>query len=157
MLYRTERESYHNHRSKARSHPDKYICIIVDGMDQAKTNLPYSRKVAKSTQSLRKLRTHLNGVLVHTRAPHGKQAHIFIDLLQWPHDVNLTVTSINRALLHYIANTSSASLPAVLYLQMDNTCRENKNKYLLGYCAFLVESRVFRKVCMATHHAIIFS
>ena len=31
---------YHDHRQKAREEPHKYLTVIVDGMDQAKTNLP---------------------------------------------------------------------------------------------------------------------
>ncbi len=38
------------------------------------------------------------------------------------------------------------SLPGVLYLQMDNTCRDNKNKYTLTFAALLVQLGVFRKV-----------
>ena len=28
------------------------MCVIVDGIDQAKTNLPYTKVIAKSTSSL---------------------------------------------------------------------------------------------------------
>ena len=38
------------------------------------------------------------------------------------------------------------SLPPVLYIQMDNTCRDNKNKYTLTFLALLVELGIFRKV-----------
>ena len=38
------------------------------------------------------------------------------------------------------------SLPSVLYLQMDNTCRDNKNKYTLTFAALLVQLNIFRKV-----------
>jgi len=40
------------------------------------------------------------------------------------------------------------SLPSVLYLQMDNTCRDNKNKYTLTFAALLVQLNIFRKVTM---------
>ncbi|XP_062581892.1 uncharacterized protein LOC134243670 [Saccostrea cucullata] len=38
------------------------------------------------------------------------------------------------------------SLPDVLYLQMDNCARENKNRYLLAFMCYLVECGIFRKV-----------
>ena len=38
------------------------------------------------------------------------------------------------------------SLPSVLYLQMDNTCRDNKNKYTLTFAALLVQLNIFQKV-----------
>jgi len=38
-------------------------------------------------------------------------------------------------------------LPPVLYIQMDNTCRDNKNKYTLTFATLLVELGIFKKVC----------
>ena len=35
-----------SHREKSRSEPEKYLTIIVDGMDQNKTNLPHINQVA---------------------------------------------------------------------------------------------------------------
>lgn len=144
---RNERKSYHRHRQKARSQSHKYLCLIIDGMDQNKTNLPCLRKAAKSTSGLYRLRTHLTGVLNHTSADHGKQVFVFVDILQWPHDSNLTLSIINKVLyLHMQKN--NGSLPPVFYLQMDNTSRENKNKFVLGYLCFLVQVGIFRKVCI---------
>lgn len=125
--------------------PDKYICLIIDGMDQNKTNLPCLRKAAKSTSNLYRLRTHLTGVLDHTRTEYGKHVSVFMDILQWPHDSNLTVTIINKVLVSHMERNNGI-LPPVLYVQMDNTSRENKNKFVMGYFALLVEAGIFRKV-----------
>ena len=38
------------------------------------------------------------------------------------------------------------SLPPYLFLQMDNCYRECKNKYILGFCALLVEKSIFKEV-----------
>ena len=46
-------------------------------------------------------------------------------------------------------------LPEVLYLQLDNTARENKNKYCLAFLALLVEEWIFSEVCNS-HTAIVF-
>ena len=80
---------YHHHWDKANSSLEKYMCIIIDGMDQAKTNFPSTKHVAKSTSGLWRLRTHVTVILVHTRAPRGKLAFVHVDLLQYPHDSNL--------------------------------------------------------------------
>ena len=112
-------------------------------MDQAKTNLPNTKIIAKSTSALWRLRTHVTGVLVHTKAPCGKLAFAFVDLLQWPHDSNLTITLLLNVIFEF---QKAYALPSTLYLQMDNTARENKNKYVLGFCAALVELRIFQKV-----------
>ena len=92
-LYWTEQKKYDSHREKSRSSPENYIPIIIDGMDQAKTNLPNAKLIAKSTSALWRLRTHVTGILLHTKAPCGKLAYAFVDLLQYPHDSNNYVTS----------------------------------------------------------------
>ena len=54
MLYqhRNERKTYYHHREKSKRNPYKYVTIIVDGMDQNKTNLPQLPQVPKSAQNL---------------------------------------------------------------------------------------------------------
>lgn len=112
-------------------------------MDQVKTNLPNTNIIAKSTSGLWRPRTHVTGVLVHTKAPFGKLAFAYVDLLQWPHDSNLTITLLMNALLEF---RKTQPIPSTLYLQMDNTARENKNKYVLGFCAAFVELKIFKNV-----------
>ena len=142
MYCRTERRKYYRHREKARSEPHKYVTIIIDGMDQNKTNIPHLLHVTKSTQNLWRLRTHLTG-LMHTKSSTGKIAYAFYDL-QFPHDCNLTFYALLKALADL--SSSGRSFPRVLYLQLDNCFRENKNKFLLAFCSLLVQQRIFRKV-----------
>ncbi len=113
-------------------------------MDQAKTNLPQTNMIAKSQSSLWKLRTHITGVLVHTKSAHGKIAFSFVDILQYPHGSNLTITILLKVLLEFAE--LAQTFPHTLYIQMDNTVRENKNKYVLAFCAMLVEVGIFKKV-----------
>ena len=40
-LYRKERDAYYKRRAEAIAKPSERISIIVDGMDQSKTNLPH--------------------------------------------------------------------------------------------------------------------
>ena len=80
------------------------------------------------------------GALSHTRTDGGKKAFAFVDIHQYPHDSNLTMT----VLLNVLERTYTGA--KVLYVQLDNCARENKNKYLLGLCALLVEKGIFRKV-----------
>ena len=147
-MTRIERKKYHHHREKSRSSPEKYLTLIIDGMDQAKTNLPNTKLIAKSTSGLWRLRTHVTGVLLHTRAPYGKIAFSFVDILQWPHDSNLTMTLLMNVLIAY---QKQQPLPETLYIQMDNTSRENKNKFVIGFCAIIVELQIFQKVCTYMH------
>ena len=96
---------------------------------------------AKSTQNLYRLRTHLTGALIHTQSPHGKHIQAYYDIMQWPHDSNLILE-----VLCQILYSIREKLPPILYLQLDNCSRENKNRYFLGFCAVLVEKEVFKKV-----------
>lgn len=49
-------------------YPKRFLTIIIDGMDQKKTNIPilYTKaKNSKQISNLQQVRTHLLGVLVH--------------------------------------------------------------------------------------------
>ena len=75
------------HRYKARKHPEKYLTIILDGMDRSKTDTPNVRRVAKSTANLQKLCTHITGAIIHSGlCQMGKQYFGFFDIFQWKHD-----------------------------------------------------------------------
>lgn len=152
LTFRNERRKYHSHREKSRLYPDKFLTLIVDGMDQSKTNLPNTKLIAKSTSSLWRLRTHITGVIMHTKAPFAKLVYCFVDLVQYPHDSNLTLTVILNVLVDFAKINSH--FPEVLYLQMDNTCRENKNRFVLTFCAALVHLRIFKKVRILLYHVL---
>ena len=109
-------------------------------MDQNKTNIPHLRHVTKSTQNLRRLRTHLTGVLVHTKAPEGKIVYGFYDILQFSHDCNLTIT---YSLVKVLANLccSENPLPRVLYLLSG----KQKHKYILSFCTLLVQQKYLKR------------
>ena len=117
-----------------------YISFI--GMDQNKTNVPSLFPTPKAVQSVFRLQKHYTGALAHTRADKGKKVYRFYDVCQWPQDCNLTI----HALLNVLTDFSD-HLPEVLYLQLDNAGNQNKNKYMLGFCAFLVEKQICKKVC----------
>ena len=138
---RRERQKYYHHREKSRSEPEKYLTIIVDGMDQNKTNVPHINQQTKSTQNLWRLRTHLTGALVHTKSEKGK---LSFALMQWPHDSYLTVTVFLSVLLKL--RSKLPKWPEILYVQLDNTSRENKNRYVLAFFALLVKLKMFKKV-----------
>ena len=53
--------------------------------------------------------------------------------------------NLAKTIIHDVLSLWSGNLPEVLYLQLDNTCRENKNQFFFGYLNMLVELRVFQK------------
>ena len=80
-------------------------------------------------------RTHLTGAI-----NHGYGVYCYIDLLTWPHDANLMINVLVDVLLKRDA------LAPVLYLQLDNTARENKNQYVMAFLAYLVQEGIFSEV-----------
>lgn len=136
ILYRTERRKYYKHIHKARKYPDRYLSIILDGMDQKSTSIPRFYRTSKSASGAWKLPTHITGAIIH-----GKGQHMYLDNKDHPHDSNMTATILLNIIKKY-----SNPLPDVLYLQMDNCFRENKNQTIIGVCALLVEMEIFKKV-----------
>jgi hypothetical protein len=132
---REEREVYYRHRQKAKTNPKQNVCLIIDGMDQMKLMVPKLLNVMKAYSSAWRLKTHLTGVL-----NHGREAVGYFDLMQWPHDSNLTINIVMRVLLRMDI------IPDRLYLQMDNCWRENKNQYVLAFLGVLVKLDIFKKV-----------
>ena len=120
------------------------LSLIIDGMDQNKTNIPHLKRVEKSAANLWHMRTHLTGVLLH-----GSGATAYFDLHQWPHDPNLT---LNVLLLELKAKfrqivEGGGRLPLKLFLQLDNCARENKNQHVMAFISLLVELHMFDEVC----------
>ena len=135
QFFREEREKYYSHRNKAKENKEKYLCVIIDGMDQMKLLVPNLLHVMKAYSSAWKLKTHLTGVL-----NHGRETLGFFYLHQWPHDSNLTINVLLRVLVKL------DNIPDILYLQMDNCWRENKNQYIIVFLAVLVHLGIFKKV-----------
>jgi hypothetical protein len=60
-------------------------------------------------------------------------------------DGNLLPTVLLET-LHQTKLQRGGKLPKVLLLQLDNTARENKNKYVMAFLAFLVDTGVFEEI-----------
>ena len=80
-------------------------------------------------------RTDITGAINHA---YGVSA--YIDLFGWLHDANLVLNVLMSVI------SKREVIPDVLYLQLDNTARENKNQYVMGFLALLVELGVFKEV-----------
>lgn len=139
-----ERRIYYLHRYKARKHPSKYLTIIDDAMDQKTTCIPRVRRKTKATCNLATVGTHLVGAIFHSgQSPNGKDVLGSFDYYQWPHDPNLTASVLLCMLVRWC---EKYQLPPVLYLQLDNCVKENKNQYILWLLALLVELKIFEKI-----------
>jgi len=117
-------------------------------MDQKTTCIPRVRRKTKATFNLATVGTHLVGTIFHSgQSPNAKDVLGSFDYYQWPHDPNLTASVLLAMLVRWC---EKYLLPPVLYLQLDNCVKENKNQYILWLLALLVELKIFEKVnlCM---------
>lgn len=71
LYFSMERQKYYKHQTKAKIHSSKYLSIIIDGMDQSKTQIPHFVHASKFTSSMWRLRVHLVGVILHGIGVYG--------------------------------------------------------------------------------------
>ena len=245
-----QRAKYYKHNSKAMEKPDRYMSIMIDGMDQAKTILPHHVQPIKAFESDVQFQIHVVGIVAFGGPMSG--AHAYLTLPTQHNNGNMSCTIIQKFVRHaqeqllenqvkhaaflaaagsgdspvpesepmpidivagadlvpdaMVSSSASASVgaaphvvasssvsaaaipvpsvssssssvpcmepqltksgrvrrtrripvvvnrrpglkwPDVLYIQMDNCAKDNKNKTLFAYVAYLVLHRVFRKV-----------
>lgn len=118
------------------------LSMIIDGADQSAYGLPYFHNTTHSTQGKWKVKTHLMGAIVHGRKTY---AYTYIDNIK--HGNNLTIETLHRLLLDTAA--TEGKLPKTLYLQLDNTSKQCKGRFVLGYLACLVAWGLFDEVVLS--------
>src|SRR5450759_2676719 len=133
-----ERVKLAKHREKCYKSPEKYLGICIDGMDQKKTELPHFLRCPKNMDEKYFIPIHVVRCLVINGTLRSK---VFLNYPNVHNDSNLTIHVIQ-----HILNTWEGELPPVLYVQLDNTSRENKNKYTMAYSNMLVEKKIFKKI-----------
>ena len=134
-----EEKDYWRAKQSAISQPDGSLCLIADDMDQNTTMVPKLRQSVKGIDG-RYVKTHLCGVLVYGLALY---THIWVDA-HHKHDSNQVVTSIMKVLSDVRQRRGTFS--PLLQIQANNCGRENKNKYVFGFCATLVGLGYFSEV-----------
>ncbi|XP_046582541.1 uncharacterized protein LOC124289914, partial [Haliotis rubra] len=140
-LQRLLREKYYKHGDKAKRSSSKYVSLIIDNMDQNKTNLPVFPEQSKIDGSLAHVKHHVTGVVDHG----NRAAHAVVWNTCIPGDANVTCTVL-LYVLSRIAQLNHGHLPETLYLQADNSPKDNKNKTVLYFLALLVKLKIFKKV-----------
>jgi hypothetical protein len=142
---RRERGSYYGRRWQAVHHPTTCFSIIIDGADQSAFGSPHFAVHSKDDDGHWKVATHLMGALVH-----GKVAHGYTFLPNIKHGSNVTIETLHRVLLHEFARGGGVPFTQrMLYLQLDNTTKQCKSQFVLGYLALLVAWGVFDEVVLS--------
>jgi hypothetical protein len=136
-----ERRKYYKHRWKSRSKSHRYYSVIVDGMDQNKTDIMRLKRETASSSALTKLGVSVIGVISHGHEP---RATAYLVPSEYPKDSSFTMHIVAKTILRTLER--NGYLPPIFYLQLDNTGRENKNKTMLAFMSLLVEHGIFDKV-----------
>ena len=100
-----ERAHYYAHRTKARTHPNESLSIIMDGMDQSKTNLPHTVRPTKGERHC--CETKITGVLVH-----GDRFNVYINEPQVHSTSNVAIHGLHDTLMDLLE--ARGQLPKVL-------------------------------------------
>lgn len=135
------KQCYYNARDQARLDPNSLLSMIIDGSDQANYGMPYFAVKTKENCKGHKMKTKLIGSLVH-----GRQLNVFTAGENLHTGSDMVIEVLHRTLESVKTNTPNGCLPRRLRIQLDNCGRENKNKYFIGYCHYLVEVGLFDEI-----------
>jgi hypothetical protein len=141
-LISKDKDGYYSRGAKAVMRPANFLSLIVDGADQEKYSLPYRPRPMKTLDNCWRQKIHVMGAI-----SHGRQVFAFIATDDIKQGNNVTIEVIHRVLLKTIKD--EGRLPPVLYLQLDNTCKQNKAQYTMAYLHSLVDAGVFQKIIVS--------
>lgn len=134
-----ERQAYLMNQENAKLDPSEYMSIAVDGADQSAFGIPHFVTITKDTKG-HALKVKLIGLLEHCM---DKRVALYTMTEDHETGANHVIECIHRYLN---SRNDRLGLPKVLFVQMDNCTRENKNRYTLGYLECLVLWGVFQEV-----------
>ncbi|CAK9081769.1 unnamed protein product [Durusdinium trenchii] len=119
------------------------LCLIQDGMDQAKVRIPrwgYGR-ISKSCEKLYRPAMHLVA-----NWAHGWRLTIHLSCEDMKKDSVTSIEVLCKSLCGIL--DGCGSMPLGIYLQHDNTYREAKNRYMLNFLLMLQLLGAARVVAM---------
>ena len=140
-MVKEERTDYAQRIILAKRRPDLYLNLTIDGSDNSAYGFPYFSERTHSTSKGYKVRSKLYAAILHG---HFGAAFTFAANLTGGSVV--TVEIINRMLDYFLKDKPGNRLPPTLWIQLDNTCRDNKNRYVFGFLQSLVDMGQFQEV-----------
>jgi len=111
---------------------------VIDGLDASAWSLAHFAQVTHDSQSQKKVKSKVYGVIVHG---YWASLHTFNSVL--PGGTNVTVEIMHRTLQRL--RDKGKPTPRIMYVQLDNTCKDNKSKYVMSYLFLLVCCGVLMK------------
>lgn len=120
------------------------MIVILDGMDNSKIYFLRERRILKEYVNVFRLRSYVVGVIVYSGLfCQGKGIFVCLDLFEWFYDFNFIV---NVFICVFDKWNYCYGLVFVLYFQLDNCVRENKNNIVICFFVLMVDFGIFEKV-----------
>lgn len=125
---------------------------LMVGRDHHTTNVQSVWYINETMSPLTTVRKHLIGSIIHSGpARNRKEMYGSFDYYKYPHESNLT----EQFLLDTLVKVSEEfDLPPIVYLQLNNYVRENKNQHMFALLTLLVEEMIFKKLIHISHWAL---
>jgi hypothetical protein len=143
LRHTTEREIYETRCRQSRAHPDRSLSLIVDC--PTGFQIPQRRPATKDFQAAT-VPVEAVGTICHST----DERHYMFYLPVWPKGSNLIITVLFLRLFALLSDAATHGRhPPVLWLQLDNTARENKNKWMFAFLSWLVHLGWFLEVVVS--------
>ena len=136
-----ERGLFHSKIAQHVLDPNSCVCISLDGTDQFIDGFPHFWEKTKQDSKGKRFKFHTEIAVLHGQ----ENPMVFLAHEDIAGDPNLILTILMRILKHQQV-AYGGILPPIFYLQLDNCFRENKNTYVWAFCAWLIETKVFKQV-----------
>ena len=140
-LYTRERLALSNRTELSHNDPDGILHIVFDCPDAF--HLPSIVPVTKITGGCKRVSANAIGFINHSS---GARDYMFF-LEHFKKNPNLVLTSMYLHLLKHFE--SNVQHPPVLWLQADNCFKENKNRWMMAFCCWLIHIGWFKEVMIS--------
>jgi hypothetical protein len=140
-----EKMKYWKHIQKSRQKPSKYMCTILDGMDNKKTCCPHWIRIPHVFDHAWTMQFYLLGVLNHGHIP---EAAAYVSPPGVKKGACLSIETLVRVLIKQ--KQDDGFVPRVWYIQADNASGEFKNSVCILFLAMLLQIGMFDKVCISS-------
>ena len=116
---------------EARQYPEDLWSMVIDGSDASEWGIPHPAIKIHESQKGKKLQCKVYGVIVH-----GHFAACYVLNSHLPGGTNITVECLHRTFLHL--RSQGKRFPRRLNIQLDNTSKDNKSRFVIAYLYMLV-------------------
>ena len=119
-------------------YPERYLSSIIDWADASPYMMPHLAHRSHATDGTDLVKMHVLGCIAH-----GRDTYIFTCPPHIAQGHNVTIQTIDRVLLDI--KRKDGRIPPILHIQLDNTTKQNKGKFLMAYLGYLVRQGVIKE------------